>query len=105
MGAIRLFQQYIGEVLTIYYNITYYIILYGGCAQSITLLHMSLDVDSVVLGFTLMTCQHSRGSILNPVVPPQDPSEHLLCNSTVASQPTVFHVPFEYFMGVCIFLC
>ena len=66
---------------------------------------MSLDVDSVVLGFTLMTCQHSRGSILNPVVPPQDPSEHLLCNSTVASQPTVFHVPFEYFMGVSIFLC
>ena len=36
---------------------------------------------------------------------PPDPSEHLLCNSTVASQPTVFHVPFEYFIGVCILLC
>ena len=66
---------------------------------------MSLDVDSVVLGFALMTCQHSPGSVLNPIVPPQDPSEHLLCNSTVASQPTVFHVPFEYFIGVCILLC
>ena len=30
MGAIRLFQQYIGEVLPIYYNSTYYIILHGG---------------------------------------------------------------------------